>query len=117
VSPFAIHRAKDNDGTYFVCMKLWNIGSGPAIVQNVRMSRDTDYLGDLPHFQPVGAGHAADIEIPCRAWPRSSRAATLQIEYRRANGIAYVAASAVTIDGQLVLCRTYARRRRDAPRG
>lgn len=104
--PFEIHRAHNGDGTHFVRLKLWNIGSGPAIVHEVRMSRDQEFLGGLPHFQPVGAGHAADVEIGSSAWPQSSRAATLTIDYTRASGLDYRTSQEVTIDGPLVLTET-----------
>ncbi len=111
VPPVAIHRADNGDGTYFVRLKLWNIGSGPAIVQQVRLFRDQDYLDGLEGFTTVGAGQAADIEIPSSAWPRSSAAATLTIDYTRASGLAYRTSQAVVIEDRIVQSTTYARAR------
>src|SRR2546422_335996 len=60
--PFEIHRAQDTDGSWFVRMKLWNIGSGPAIVRDVGMHRaQASYLDWLPRFHPIGAGQAVDL--------------------------------------------------------
>jgi hypothetical protein len=110
--PLEIHRAKDSNG-HFVRLKLWNIGSGPAIVEDVGLYRGSErFVDGLPHFQPVGAGVAADIEIGSSAWPMSSRAATLIVEYTRASGLAYRTSSEVVIDGPLVLVKTYRREAR-----
>jgi hypothetical protein len=110
--PLEIHRVRDRDGTHFVRLKLWNIGSGPAIVQQVALQRDRDFLDDLDGFKPIGAGHAADIEITSPAWPRSSAAATLTIDYTRASGLAYRTSQAVVVEGPIVLSTTYERSRR-----
>jgi hypothetical protein len=38
--PLAIHRAVEEDGeTHFVRLKLWNIGLGPAIVEEIHLRR------------------------------------------------------------------------------
>jgi hypothetical protein len=109
--PGDIHRAENPDGTHFVRLKLWNIGSGPAIVQQVNIQRDGEHalLDGLAHSQPIGAGVGADIEIGSSAWPLSSREATLTIDYARASGLAYRTTSEVVIDGPLVLVKTYQR--------
>jgi hypothetical protein len=115
--PFEIHRTGEA-GAHFVRLKLWNIGSGPAIVQDVGLKRGSErFVDGLAHFQPVGAGHAADIEVGSSAWPVSSRAATLTIDYIRASGLAYRTTSEVVIDGPLVLTKTYIRERLDSNPG
>jgi len=111
--PFEIHRTGEA-GAHFVRLKLWNIGSGPAIVENVELTRGNErFLDGLAHFQPVGAGQAADIEVGSSAWPVSSRAATLTIDYTRASGLAYRTRQEVVIDNPLVLTKTYRRERLD----
>jgi hypothetical protein len=109
--PFEIHRADNMDGTHFVRLKLWNVGSGPAIVQQVSIRRDGEHalLDGLAHAQPIGAGVGADIEIGSSAWPMSSREATLTIDYMRASGLAYRTRSDVVVDDRLVLVKTYQR--------
>jgi hypothetical protein len=110
--PKEISLIKNDDGTHFVRVKLWNIGSGPAIVREVALLYGRErFLDGLPHFQPVGAGQAADIEIGSSAWPLSSRAATLTIDYVRASGLGYRTSQEVVVDGPLVLTQTYERSR------
>jgi hypothetical protein len=113
--PLEIHRAGGDTEDSFLRLRLWNIGSGPAIVQQVRLSRDREFLAGLPRFQPVGAGQVADIEIPSPAWPPSSRAATLTVGYTRASGIEYRTSQEVVIEGTLVLARTCRRIRVGLP--
>lgn len=113
--PFEIHRTGEA-GAHFVRLKLWNIGSGPAIVQDVALTHGNErFLDGLAHFQPIGAGQAADIEVGSSAWPVSSRIAALTINYTRASGVAYRTTQEVVIDDPLVLTKTYSRERLDKP--
>ncbi len=115
IAPFEIHRTGEA-GAHFVRLKLWNIGSGPANVQGVALTRGNErFLDGLAHFQPIGAGQAADIEVGSSAWPMSSRAATLTIDYTRASGLAYRTTQEVVIDDPLVLTKTYSRERLNKP--
>ena len=118
IPPFEIHRAHEKDGEgFFVRMKLWNIGLGPAIVEQVRLRRsNVDFLDSLGRFYTLGAGHAADIEIPSLRW-KSSCAATLTITYRHASGRQYTTNSEVTIQDEIVSCLTYKRSRVDERAG
>jgi hypothetical protein len=112
IPPFTIHRAVENDGeSHFVRLKLWNIGLGPAIVEQVSLRRsDENYIDGLPRFYTLGTDRAADTEIPSSRW-RESCAALLTIGYRHASGRRYETNSDVTIKGNLVDCVTYVRTR------
>lgn len=107
-----IHRAMGDEGIV-VRLRLWNIGSGPAIVEQVVLERagEPGYVDGLAHFVPIGAGQAADVELPSSAWPLSSRAATLTITYTHANGQTYETRSDAVVDDPLVFCKTFARSR------
>jgi hypothetical protein len=113
--PLTIHRAEDTeDGVYFVRLKLWNIGSGPAIIRAISLSSDdgASYLDSPAAFHPVGTGQAADIEVSAPRWPSASPAAAkLTIQYFRANGATYLTESDVVIEGSIVTCYTYRRSR------
>jgi len=70
--PPAIHRAMGPPEGSFVRIRLWNIGTGPAIVAEVSLKRaeGAECRGALPGgFRPVGAGQWADMEIPSPGWP------------------------------------------------
>jgi hypothetical protein len=117
--PFEIHRAPNDEGDeLFVRLKLWNIGLGPTIVEDIRLdSGDAELLGDLAQFYTLGAGHAADIEVSSlNQWPTSGTG-TLTIKYRHASGRPYETKSTVEIEHQIVTdivrCLTYRRRRID----
>jgi hypothetical protein len=65
-------------------MRLWNIGTGPAIVEQVVLERveGENCLGDLPGgFRPIGTGQAADMEISSPRWPTTLGDGTLRIRY------------------------------------
>jgi hypothetical protein len=112
--PVAIHRAADDDTSYFVRLKLWNIGAGPAIVRAVMLDdeRGAEYLDHIAPFYPIPARGAADVEIRSSAWPDASPAsARLTIQYYRANGTTYLTESDVVIEGSVVTAYTYRRRR------
>ena len=115
--PFEIHRAFEDDGEdrYFVRLKLWNIGLGPAIVEQVHLRRgDADFVDGLDRFYPLGVGNSVDIEVRSSEW-RNSCAATLTIIYKHASGRTYETNSEVTIEErivhQVVTCLTYKRQR------
>jgi hypothetical protein len=101
-------------------MKLWNIGSGPAIVRAVglhvygtRLHAEASLVGKLPQNLPIGAGLAADIVVSSPKWPEEAwleRAeGALTIDYVRASGVKYRTTSKVAIEGDIVLCKTYER--------
>jgi hypothetical protein len=119
--PLELHRSHEdppNEGTHFVRLKLWNIGLGPTIVENVvlRGQHGANYLVTLPEFQPLGAGHAADIEIRSDNWQSDARGHDLlRIIYRHASGRVYETASVVEIIGDIIFVKTYDRVRMKAP--
>jgi hypothetical protein len=95
-------------------MRLWNIGTGPAIVEAVSLWRpkQADCLGPLPGgFRPVGAGQAADMEIPSPGWPSVMGDGTLRIRYTHSSGRRYETISDASIGDPTVTCLTYARSR------
>jgi hypothetical protein len=114
----SIHRASDEDASYFVRLKLWNIGAGPAIVRAVMLSDapHAEYLDGLSPFYPIPARGAADVEIRSSAWPASPANACLTIQYYRANGATYLTESDVVIEGSIVTVYTYRRRRPEVNR-
>jgi hypothetical protein len=120
--PGRIHRVLDDDGTHFIRIMLWNIGHGPAIVENVTLTApaksrqpgspsgpEETYVDRLGAFSVLGAGMSADVEIPSPGWPEVGRAAMLTILYRHANGTRYATRSAATIEDRFVDCVTYDR--------
>jgi hypothetical protein len=112
--PLEIHRALDESVGSFVRLRLWNIGTGPAIVERINLGRpgETECLDQLPGgFQPIGAGQAADLEIASPAWPATLGDDTLTIAYTHANGRGYKTRSDVTIGDPIVSCMMYARSR------
>jgi hypothetical protein len=127
--PGRIHRVRDDDGSHFIRIMLWNIGHGPAIVENVTLTApaksrqpgspsgpDETYVDRFGAFSPLGAGMSADVEVPSPAWPASSRAATLTVVYRHANGERYETRSAAKIEDRFVDCVTYDRGRLGRPK-
>jgi hypothetical protein len=111
--PFQIHRAEEDGGggRGFVRLRLWNIGLGPTIVENLSLYRGGEsFLSDLPQFYTLAVGTIADVEVPVRRW-RDPCAATLAINYTHADGREYLTNSAVTIRGNIVSCVTYERTR------
>jgi hypothetical protein len=110
--PLGIHRAGEpGNVAHFVRLKLWNIGSGPAIVYNVALTDHDggEFLDLLRDFQPIAAGQAADVEVPSPAWPTDDRVAVMTVRYIRASGAEYETVSDAMIAGRLVACRTYER--------
>lgn len=114
--PACIHRASRGGG-WFVRMRLMNIGSGPAVVIGVGLSRadDADFLDRIAEHVPIAPGQTSDIEVSSSAWPSTPRTATLQLEYAHANGGIYTTTSEVNIDRDLMWCRTYVQVGRSAP--
>jgi hypothetical protein len=112
--PPGIHRALGGPEGPFVRMRLWNIGSGPAIVEHVilKRSEQADCLGPLPGgFRPIGAGQAADLEIPSPSWPAVLGDGILTITYTHASGRRYQTRSDASIGDPVIKCLTYARSR------
>jgi hypothetical protein len=111
--PSAIHRGLGSEGP-FVRLRLWNIGTGPAIVEVVSLRRPEqgECIGSLPGgFRPVGAGQWADMEIRSSGWPAVLGDGTLRVTYTHSSGRKYETVSDVTIGDPTVTCLTYARSR------
>jgi len=108
--PRDIHRARGSTlGDWVLRCRLSNIGSGPAIVHEVGLqSDDEELVSGLASHIPLAAGSAYDVEIPSPRW-RTPGAGALRIEYTHSNGKRYATTSEVTIDGDLLWCRTYGR--------
>jgi hypothetical protein len=109
-----IHRGLAQSVGPIVRLRLWNIGMGPAIVEQVSLSRpgEADCVGALPGgFRPVGAGQVADMEIPSPRWPAVIGDGTLTIQYTHADGRSYETRSEASIGDPVVTCLTYARSR------
>jgi hypothetical protein len=94
-------------------MKLWNIGLGPGIVENVILRaadpNGADFLAWLPEFSPLGVGAIADVEMPSVEWPLIGDSALMRIIYTHASGRRYESVSVATIKGEIVACKTYER--------
>lgn len=106
-----IYRVQPRDGgggTLRLC--LWNFGSGPGIVTNLRLvCRDEQLLVDLPRGIPLAAGSQFNANIDVVSWPTSPKAATLVVEYVHSNGRSYQTESDVTIEDNLLRCLTFRR--------
>ena len=112
--PFEIHRAHEEDphaDQHFVRMKLWNIGLGPAIVENVilRSGDGFNYLDTLPQFFPLAVGSFVDIEIGSEMWPAGGGNQLMRIIYTHASGRRYETTSVAAIYSEIVMCKTYER--------
>lgn len=110
IPPLEIHRWEHRTVGWVLRCRLWNIGSGPAIVHEVQLrSHDEELVDGLPGHVPVAAGQARDVMIPSPRWPRTPRTGQLRIEYTHSNGKRYATMSDVTIYGDLLTCLTYPR--------
>jgi len=107
-----IRRLQRGFGGPAVRLRLWNIGSGPAIVERVSLSPPggRECLADLPDgFAPVGPQQVGDLEIPSPEWPSTTVNGTLTISYTHASGRRYQTRSVAVIHELTVVCATYER--------
>lgn len=118
--PLQIHRSQDPNGDTVmyppvVRLRLWNLGSGPAIATALALATGEHHLlGKLLQDYALPPQGVADIEVPSPDWPVSGRpqSGTLTISYRHASGRQYRTTSEVSIGGLQVKCATYERERR-----
>jgi hypothetical protein len=105
-------------------LRLWNIGSGPAIVREVHLrsherqdGSDVILAEGLPAHLPIAAGKHEDVsDLSALRW-RNQRTGVLQIDYDHSNGHRYVTESEVTIKDDIVRCLTYPRRMAERSNG
>jgi hypothetical protein len=103
-------------------LRLWNVGSGPTIVREVRLrsherrdGKDVILADGLPAHLPIAARDAEDVrDLPSPRW-RDQRTGVLRIDYDHSNGHRYATESQVKIEEERVRCLTYSRRRVSAP--
>ena len=97
-------------------LSLWNLGSGPGVVTNIRLiCHGKELLVALPRAIPLAAGNQFNASIDVTSWPDSSKAATLEIEYLHSNGLSYRTESAVTIEENVLKCLTFQRSMAEEP--
>lgn len=111
--PEQIHIATRRGIGPLVRLRLWNIGTGPAIVERVTLAPDRgeNCLDDLPGgSRPVGAGQWADLQIPSPR-PVASGDGMLAITYTHSSGRRYQTSSVASIGDPMVFCLTYERSR------
>jgi hypothetical protein len=105
---YRVQPADGEGGTLRLC--LWNFGSGPGIVTNIRLvCHGKELLVDLPRGIPLGVGNQFNAGVDLTDWPTSPTAATLQIEYLHSNGRLYRTDSDVTVEENLLRCLTFRR--------
>jgi len=125
IPPMSIHRWRERQsggGTRdLLRLRLWNIGSGPAIVHEVRLTshehrelREIVLAAGLEAHVPIAAGQWADVSVPSARWHEPGTG-LLRVEYEHSNGNDYATNSDVTIAGNIVQAVTYPRYR-DAKR-
>ncbi len=103
---------------------LWNLGSGPGLVSEVRLiCRRKPLLLDLTRWITLGAGNQfLDANMDATSWPTAPKnektvAATLRIEYLHSNGRSYRTDSDVEIEGNELRCLTFRRSLAGEPGG
>jgi hypothetical protein len=77
-------------------VRLLNIGSGPAIVSEVRLDGDEAFVNFTPEQLPLAAGDGKNLALSLRAWPETI-GAQLRVRYRHANGRGYVTVQDVRV--------------------
>jgi hypothetical protein len=117
--PREIHRmVLPSDGRSTLRLCLWNLGSGPGIVTNVRLVRPGEsYLQKLSSDIPIAANDFFDADIRVAGWPPTPTKAVLQIEYLHSNGRLYRTDSDVTIEEDMLRCYTFRRSLAEEPGG
>ena len=102
-------------GTLELC--LWNLGSGPGIVTDVRLiCRGERLLQKLPRSVPIAAGNKfPEADVHPTSWPTPPATATLEIEYLHSNGRPYRTDSDVEIKRDELTCVTFRRSLAEEP--
>jgi hypothetical protein len=109
--PPEIHRGRDLEtNQWMLRLHLWNIGTGPAIVTDLRVTAsDKEFVRGLPQHLPIGATLANDAEALVSDWPTDQTFASLRIDYLHSSGKRYITKSDVMIEDDTVICYTYER--------
>jgi len=96
-------------------LRLWNIGKGPAIVQDVQLDLDHEYLLPMRGQVPIAAGQAADVTLQGN-WqpPGGDQAGLLRIYYRHSSGRVYMTRERVRMRPEGILAVDYERSPTDA---
>ncbi len=110
---------EDTDGApWTLKLRLWNLGSGPGIVTNIRLAcRSEQQLVDLPRGIPLAPDGKFPADVGVGAWPAGSISGTLTIDYLHSHGRSYRTDSDVIIEENLLRCLTFRRSFAEEPSG
>lgn len=93
----APRRAVDQSDPHLqIQLRLLNIGSGPAIVEEIRLDSTQAWVQYVPNQIPLAAGATTDVSLNLKAWPETL-GAQFRVRYRHSNGRGYVTVQDVRV--------------------
>ncbi|HTZ85778.1 MAG TPA: hypothetical protein VMB05_03840 [Solirubrobacteraceae bacterium] len=95
-------------------IRLLNIGSGPGIVEEVRLDSTDAWVKFESNQIPLAAGAEQNAYLLLKAWPDTS-GAQFRVRYRHSNGRGYVTIQDVHVEDHQLQTFTLVRKLDDGP--
>jgi hypothetical protein len=102
---------------YWLTLRLWNVGRGPAVVTDLQLELDREAMLDpLVDERAVASEGDADLRVQVpglRGDIEEPVQGEMRVYYRQANGLRYMTVSSVEANGSWVFCSNFRRENAD----